>query len=432
MINGEEKDGKPTTTNLDVQTATIDNLIVNSGRANIHYSGASGGNSGAAPVGNDCKITHIKKSIEVNGGVLNLGYSSNAQTGSSHYMSYLAGTITQTDGTFNLYGQSKLASGVTITQSGGTFDTAKGNNGPHELMLTGGTYNLNQVNPEEGAPTGSTPEFTIRRLVATSTGWSIAKAFNITQTADKGTINLTAGTSVTSNYTFKLSETSTLKQDSKEGEINIGGNFSEAVYDIEQSGTGSINILSGCDFTAASVDLTSTAQLNVLGNLTINGDMAFTALSNDSAAIVMGSGSNLTISGAGPEVSLTISLEDVSMYNSMVAAALENEGGTFTIDLISGLSGTDVNELQSLIDSGALTLGVNVELLAASPVMTLDADTETTLLYPGANIASVTGAGLQVADGKLQAVVAITVPVPATATLSLLALAALAARRRRK
>ena len=434
IADSVEINGDGSVTNLNVGTATIGTLTINSGSANIHTTGTPSGSSSSAPnVGTDCKIAKINKALNVNGGTLSMGYASKASSGTSHYQTYFAkgASINQTGGTIKIAAQAFLAEGVTINQSGGSFSTPETAYGQMEFALSKGTYNLNQTNSEQG---GSSPTFEVKRLASAISTSLFNKfspdAFNISQTADNGTISLTTGTSVTGNKKFTLSSTSSLNQNTVNGKINFGGDFSGASYNIDQKGSGTINILSGCTFNAASVDLISTAKLNVSGNLTINGDMAFTALSDDSAAIVMGTSGNLSMSEA--EVSLSISLAEASMYNSMVTAAIENEEGIFTIDLISGLSGTDAAELQALIDNGALTLGENVELLTTSSALALAADTEETRVYTGFNITSVTGTALQVVDGKLQAVVSVSVPEPTTATLSLMALAALAARRRRK
>ena len=469
-ING---DGK--TTNLQIESATIGTLTLNSGIAKIHTTGSSGGNSvsdsSAATVGTDCKIAKFDKAINVNGGSLQLGYVSRAQSGSSHYMTYLSKNVavTQTGGTISIAGQARLSDGVNITQSGGTFKTTTTVNGDMAFELGAGNFNISQINPEEIKENSNGPTLTINRLASTAD----SKKLNISQTSDKGSINLTAGLNV-SNSKFALKETSKLTQNSVEGKINFYGDFSGAKYDIEQEGTGTININTDCTFKANNVTIGSGSNFNIDGSMTIygtaklNGNVTVNGTLEESSSLleivggkVENSGTiNMDISMSGGELTAmdksafanitatsgTIYLGENITLGTLTLGVDANIASTFAlrnqqngVTVYVGEGGVLVDELNILGDNVTFVAKTEGSLEDISAPITLFYSTTEGTEYDLGNaklfVQDVTGEQTEVAfkdNGDGTVTVTGAIPEPTTATLSLLALAALAARRRRK
>ena len=353
-----------------------------------------------------------------------MGYESQASFGKSHYQAFFSNgaKINQTDGTIKIAGQTRLNSGVSITQSGGTFDTPTTVNGQLAFELGSGSYTINQINPESGEAPEKQPELTIRRLAAAST-----TKLDITQTADKGLINLTAGTNV-AGIVFKLGDTSTLKQDTVTGVINLNGDFSGATYNVEQSGSGTININSDCKFVANELSVGGDAKLNIAGSLILNEGGTFEIAVNsahDAAISIEATGSL-----AATKQALSLSMDDVVVSDMIgtLTAATESCKMTYTIDLISS---TDKGKLETLLRQ------LTWEWEELPQTAALAADTLTTVVtydyIDSKLIVNDMGDGtymLQAAT-NWDVTAAEQIPEPATATLSLLALVGLASRRRR-
>ena len=427
IADSVEINGDGSVTNLDVGTATIGTLTLNSGKVRIHKEGTPSGNSYAATVGTDCKTVTINKAVNVNGGLLDMGYEAQAGSGKSHYQAFFSNgaKINQTDGTIKIAGQTRLNSGVSITQSGGTFDTPTTEKGQLAFELGSGSYTINQINPESGEDPEKQPELTIRRLAAAST-----TKLDITQTADKGIINLTAGTNVAGTV-FELKNTSTLKQDTVTGVINLNGDFSGATYNVEQSGSGTININSDCKFVANELSVGGDAKLNIAGSLTLNEGGTFKIAVNSAHDAAMNLGDNGTFSIAATTQALSLSLHEAVVSDMMDTVESATESGllTYTIDLISA---TDKGTLEDL--KGKLTW----EWEGLPETAALAADTLTTVVtydyIDSKLIVNDMGDGTYMLQAATNWNVTVTEPIPepATATLSLLALAGLAARRRRR
>ena len=299
-VNG---DGK--VTNMLLGSADIGTLTINSGIVKIHTDGTPSGNSldgiWKPSFGTDCKFAKFSQSIVVNSGKLQIGYASRAGSGAKHYATWFAKNleVEQHDGTMSVAAQAYVEDGVSFTQTGGSFDTPTTVNGQLGFTVSkGATVSLNQTNPDYASTDPSTdpsnPVFTIRRLALSSSS-AKALSFNITQTADNGTINLTSGAPVSGSGGFATTATSALVQDSMKGVINFSGDFSGAVYDISQS-RGSINIKDGATFVSDSSSIAGT--LNVASNAKFTASqlalLSGSKLQN-SGSLIVGSGATATI-----------------------------------------------------------------------------------------------------------------------------------------
>lgn len=412
--------------NLQAGSATLGTLTLNSGNVRLHADGTPSGNSlfwGVPDVGTDCKIVKINTALNVHGGSLQMGYQSKASSGTSHYQTYFSdgAEINQTGGSIAIAGQARLSSGTSITQSGGTFTTPTTYYGHLAFELGSDSYSINQVNPASGETAATGPSMKIDRLATAST-----TKLDITQTADKGTIDLTAGSNVADSK-FKTKEAGTLKQNSKEGTVTLRGDFSGTVFNIEQSGTGTINFASDASIVSNSLKLSTTANLNIEGSLVLNsgGTFEISAATADNAAISLGSDGSLRLLTDSIQA-LSLSLSDFieSEMQSQLAAA-DTETFRYTIDLIFAQDETQLTDFSQL-------LSWEYQPMVTAQALSLQ-DTITTYDDSGLIVS-------ETADGNymLQAYVdwkvesTASVPEPTTATLSLLALAGLAARRRRK
>lgn len=474
-------------THLHSTSALIGNLTVNSGNVTLHTDQYSGNGTWQAFYndGTSFKVAQIEQSLTQNGGSINMGRtkSDHSNTTNSHInnvfgTSSTAATITQTNGSLNVFGYSYARTGMTISQENGSiifrdvllFDT----NGSNTIKQTG----------------NGTMEF--GRLDSANTSKKVD--FDITQSGS-GTIKLTGGTKlgrvkIDGVYVNSLVNIT----QSGNGSIIIGGgngitasnypikNFSNqyTTYNIEQTGKGSITINSDAAITANDVTVGEGSTINVYGGMTVNGTTtvagtidvkANASLTLNGIVNVEGKGTilgnmilgntttlnfettaNMAISSTlslteGNSMSfhidtvtdedgfmqmsesgdlnftagtLSLNLTDVAKQEMVAGATLE--GTEFHLTLIDNLSAADVAELEGVINSSLLLEEYLEELpltlsRAVAPTVTLEAQ------------------GLLLENNQLKAVVVATshnVPEPTTATLSLLALAGLAARRRRR
>ena len=390
-----EVNGDGTVTNLNVGSAEIGTLTVNSGKVEIHTTGTPAGNSFQAIVGTDGKQARFKKGIVVNGGTLKIGYVSRASSGQ-----YQFGTWIDANAEIKLHGgdttiaaQACVGNNVTFTQTGGTFDTPITVNGQLAFALSsGGTCNLKQIKPEEEATSTTTkgPEFTIRRLALTKST-SLAKAFNITQTATNGTITLISGAAAYGDDgtgAFKTSGISSLTQNSDGGVINFGGDFSGAVYNVDQT-KGTIKLQGGAKFTAndasigGKLELAENAVLKATElNLSKNANfvnsgiiVAGTDATNakkeilnvtDGGALNLGDGyGSATHTGAIKAVQMTggemtyagtVALESIDMSGG--ALNLVETDNTFSVGSLSATGGAlTMSDKSDSVSVGDFTLG---------------------------------------------------------------------------
>ncbi len=395
IVNGDNS-----VKNLVIGSATLGSLTINSGKVSIHESAATGGNSvnnlGTVPsVGTDCKIATIKNALNVHGGTLTMGASGNAQTGPLHYATYFGANsqINQTGGDIKIHAQSYLSGGITINQSGGTFNTPATNKGFQEFSLSKGIYTLNQTNPATGA---SVPTFTINNLASISVSNLLVKSapeeFNINQTADNGTITLVAGKSVRSTTNLTLSSTSTLTQDSENGVINFGGDFSNARYDIKQrKGTinlqknakfaadtstigGKLSIDSGASFTTKELNLSKASKLENSGALVVGTE---TPTNPESSNIYITKDGKLNLSdGYGTAEHTTGAIKNVKMSagelnykDSVELTELSMTGGLLNIS-DSGRDNMTVGTLD-VAAGGSIHMQINDRDLAGTAPLTI-------------------------------------------------------------
>ncbi len=455
-------------TNLKSERATIDNLVIRSGKVEFHTTHHQG-SSNVHISNSDNKVAYITNSLYQDGGILVIGKSTkethDKSDGSPYYVSGIRGTLTQDNGAIYVYGNSDT-SNLSITQSDGEIYF-------RDRMNAGTKFNITQ----NGKGT-----IQLGQLFSTSS----AGSYEITQNG-AGNIMLAYGSN------FKKASTISINQ-SGSGIIDLGGtpvyvenssringfDSTNTTYNIEQTGTGYININSGAKITANDVTVGECSTINVYGGMTVNGTttiagtidvQANASLTLNGIVNVEGKGSilgnmilgNTTVlnfeTTANMEISSTLSLTEGNSMNfhidsvsdedgfmqmgetgdlnftagtlslnltdlvkqEMVAGA-SLEGTEFHLTLIDNLSDADVVELEGIINSSLLLEDYLEELpltlsRAVAPTVTLESQ------------------GLLVENNQLKAVVVATsnnVPEPTTATLGLLALAGLAARRRRK
>lgn len=404
--------------NLRADSGKLATLTMNGGAAYLCTYESGGGDGTWGPnISDSCKSIYITGKLEVNDGYLQMGYSTssnNLSNQAKHFRTLLGGDIEQNGGTIQSNGKVYLG-GKTITQTGGSMVLGH-NTAQERLVLKNSTLSIKQLLNEEGKDNKST--LTISgSFIGTST--SAARKLEIVQESS-GTIEFNKGVLF---ETSASTGASTITQ-SGGGIINLSGDFSSAVFDIEQS-KGSINLKSGAKMESNILSLNTAATLNIAGTMTVNDKLSFnlTTPGQETAAIVMASGGNIEV--ADMTSAIEFNLEDAIISDmKMEALAYTAETGeaeyTYTIDLISGLSVADKAEFNTLIENGKLSW--SLELPQALSESTI---TSTELLESGIQWSD-SGDTLQLYTTWK------SVPEPATATLSLLALATLAARRRRK
>jgi len=490
--------------NLKASNAQFKDLNITGGKVELH-TGGTDFSQGNSYLGGDFdktstynfsgtpKSSQIINSLTISGGHLKMGCDSeknsyiNGVLNSQgrvvmHYTNSFgsrstAMTLTQNNGTMQVYGDSIAKDGMKINQYGGTLllrDILHFNEKTENIFTQGQSSADNKPSLTFGLFTGNSATITLNQTGA-------------------GDINLAYGSN------FKSSGTININQEGN-GNIDIGGGHKDGVtltntysdkfpgflstnttYNIEQTGTGTITIKSGATITAGTVSIGGGSTLDVKGTMTvtgtstlngniivadgatfnlngsatvsgegslqgsnvnINGAVTFedTADLTVSSTISMSSGNSMTFSIGGTTEehaamtmtetgdleleggTLKLELTDVALQE-MIDGATE-EGTEYTLTLIDNISDTDVAQLQAAIDGGNLTL----EDYQWSTVNTFAMRSAT----PNVTIEST---GLVLENNALKAVMKATaqsVPEPATATLSLLALAGLAMRRRRK
>lgn len=490
--------------NLKASNAQFKDLNITGGQVELH-TGGTDFSQGNSFLGGDFdktssynflgtpKSSQIINSLTISGGHLKMGCDSVKNSYINgvlnkygqivmHYTNSFgsrstAMTLTQNNGTMQVFGDSIAKDGMKINQYGGTLlmrDILHFDGKTENIFTQGQSSADNKPSLTFGLFTGNSATITLN------------------QTGD-GNINLAYGSN------FKYSGTININQEGN-GNIDIGGGHktgvsltntysdkfpeflsSNTTYNIKQTGTGTITIKSDATITAGTVSVGAGSTLDVKGTMTvtgtstlngnvivadgatfnlngnttvsgegslqgsnvnINGSVTFedTADLTVSSTLSMSTGNSMTFNIGGTteehaaitmtetgnlEVAggtLKLELTDVALQE-MIDGATE-EGMEYTLTLIDKLSDADMAELQTALDNGTLTL----EDYQYSTITTFN-------LRAATQNVTIESQGLLLADNKLQAVMKATtqsIPEPATATLSLLALAGLAMRRRRK
>lgn len=360
----------------------------------------------------------ISDSAQVTIGVDNGQYGTGEKYKTNHWLNQLGGTIvqnsnTKTDDTplsnLAIKGKTFFSGAMNITQNGGNMEIGLKESDDRKAIVYLKSTTNNKI-----TQTGNGTIKIGKMINGTST---VSASQLIVNQSGTGIIDLENGVEYTSNTASTITQ-------SGGGIINLSGDFSRAVFDIEQS-KGSINLKSGAKMASNILSLNTAATLNIAGTMTVNDKLSFnlTTPGQETAAIVMASGGNIEIAKITSAVEFNLE-EAIISDMKMEALAYTAETGeaeyTYTIDLISGLSVADKAEFDTLIENGKLSW--SLELPQALSESTI---TSTELLESGIQWSD-SGDTLQLYTTWK------SVPEPATATLSLLALATLAARRRRK
>lgn len=472
--------------NLSTWNINVNSLKVQGGTVDIHNCGgyATSGNSYfVVNAPEDSKQARIKTSLEVSGGSVTIGHGGSQATSTSYnHISVAFGdlicegakydsngqlkdldkatvnpsSITHTGGTLDIAGKSASVGGMDITQNGGTMNLSGTS---HHELSDYGDFVVNQGYDSDEDPQ-TKPTMTIGKIIAKNDYYKQIKdkiyelgkedellkrdlmpSVSVTQTGN-GVINL-KGVDFTSNIGAST-EKSLLKQ-TADGTINLNGDYLGATFNIEQTGSGKIELASGATMTANQVTvggtmnvagslnlvnftntegetsaagLTVSGTLNVTGSLTLNG-ATITLVIDDLSQIVQ----EATTLAAATGSNALIQVADKATFNA-TDAKFEL---LFTESAVAQLQEADLDELKLELISGvdaAELANTQITLSTKGDVTAEDLFGETSYSF-----SDVTGSSSGV---SLDVQSTAAVPEPTTATLSLLALAGLCARRRRR
>lgn len=441
-----------TGTNLWADSTALETFTINGGSAYLRTN-LSQGNSTFGNGFTSYKSNTITKGLYINGGFLKMGRQANGATvgagdrnkTNEHFVNIIGGTVKQTNGEAELHGKTYISASK-VEQTGGKMKLAYDATNGYEFLRFG---NSNTTICQDA--TDASTNMHIEGQIIYGTKGNSSMVLNIEQKG-VGTISLDNGVMFTSASSDKASNI----LQSGNGTINLGGDYSSAIFNINQSASGTINLKKNAAMVANNVNVGKDATLNVDGNMTFTGKASLTGTVNvgantsftltetcdmdvmtdlelsagnsikfivDSAttegSMQMTETGNLEFTGGTLELSLT------EAALTEIAAEAHKDGKEVHVTLIGNLSDADVLELEGII---------NDKLVLADYLVELELPT-TYALTAQENI-TIEAHDLIVEDNALKAVIIATnpnvIPEPATATLSLLALAALAARRRRK
>lgn len=448
--------GNGSTVNLRSVRTDFDELELNNASAYLHM-GYRPGNGYF--MSTNQKQAIIRNNITVNGDTsyLLIGSQGGASTNNKqyHYVTSLGTrsqglTMTQNGGTIELNGDVVAKSGLKVIQNKGktTFRDYLSFNGAGKSYIT-----------QNGDATNK-PTMVIGRLANECNGKNDVEV-DIKQTGS-GSIQLKYGSDFAKNGVINLIQEGS-------GTITVGGDgtpstyhpwltsfkSTNTTYNINQTGSGKINVNADAAIIANTVYVGKDAILNVNGALTIKGESSlfgtvnvgnnakfiFEQLADVKVTTTLGLNTGNTMSFMIESLSdsngymqmdesgdlafeggtLSLNLSEVAMQE-MAAEADFEVGTVYNITLIDNLSDADVEELSAIINNTLVLEDYYVELPITLATMTTDPIT-------------FKGEGLLIENNQLMAAVRVTnpgnIPEPTTATLSLLALAALASRRRR-
>lgn len=448
--------GDGSTVNLESMSANIKSLELNNAKAYLHM--------GQRPANGSFMYTNAKQAviqndITVNGdkSYLLIGSQGGASTNNTqyHYVTSLGTraqglTMTQNGGTIELNGDVVAKSGLKVIQNKGktTFRDYLSFNGAGKSYIT-----------QNGDATNK-PTMVIGRLANECNGKNDVEV-DIKQTGS-GSIQLKYGSDFAKNGVINLIQEGS-------GTITVGGDgtastyhpwltsfkATNTTYNINQTGSGKINVNADAAIIANTVHVGKDAILNVNGALTIKGESSlfgtvnvgnnakfiFEQLADVKVTTTLGLNTGNTMSFMIESLgdsngymqmdesgdlafeggTLSLNLSEVAMQE-MAAEADFEVGTVYNITLIDNLSDADVAELSAIINNTLVLEDYYVELPITLATMTTEPIT-------------FKGEGLLIENNQLMAAVRVTnpgnIPEPTTATLSLLALAALASRRRR-
>lgn len=397
---------------LTATRITATDMAVNGGTVSTSTPGCNKGSYSGS-----LAYSYIQNSLTISGGSLSFGYAGDDIEGIDNNRGLMtvfgnsSFAMTQTGGTMNVYGAMNLKAGATITQTGGA------------TVLRDTVFLQGSGSTKFGQSADST--LVIGRLESTSPKNVQSIEFN---QSGNGLIHLAYGSSFakdkrsgdTGKGTISLNQTGN-------GTINIGGGHDtdltgelptdyaldkvdskasttsfesvNTTYQINQSGSGEINIMENATIVADSVNVGENAHLVVDGQLDI-------ATGEGKSAKVYG-----TVSGTGTITVTSGVLENHGTISTASSQATFAEGDISTLAdsevlLITIAGGEFVNygttDSSILVDGGTLTLdeGVLADVTLNSGTIVVNSDSTTgTLTLNGGTIIFEENAKLTLVEG---------------------------------
>ncbi len=413
---------------LDTHNAYVNTLEVNSGNVTIHTDVQSGNNyfyipeDTAAPT-KDSKQVRIQSALNVNGGNVlinlnqlnkddkNLANDTCIYTGfgkitvdnlhneggilnpkwTADDASITSAWINQTDGILEIKGKTASVGGLNINQSGGSAkisedswhiladygDSIIQQHENAELTIGGiAAYNSKFDSLVEALESvGVVYDPTQGELGKDGKKIEINPSISITQTGS-GSISIVKGIDFTNQKSGEASsEISEIKQ-SGSGSINLSGTYSGVTFDVEQSGSGTINMNSSMSLNEVKLS----DENGTGGKLNIAAGAVVTAgsITIDGGSIVNNGTINGVVSMAMRAAGETINITDGELVNSgTINASINMSGGTLVAEAGSEIAGISATGGDILVEgdftmTGDLMLDGDAELIFADADYTID------------------------------------------------------------
>ncbi len=453
--------GDGSTTNLNTWNLTTDTLVVNSGKVQIHNQVQSGNNHFVYELP-DSKQVRIHEGLTVNGGEviinlnsLNSSSSPNSNPNDTHIFtgfgtinfdapSYEEGSIvdaskasivkswiTQTDGSLVIQGKTASVGGLNINQTGGNMSvsTNAAGNGSHcwHILSDFGDSSINQGGDAGtvlniGGIAAYNSKYSDIKSLMTDKGvvfdplrneaeyngevMDLNASVSIDQTGS-GTINIIQGIDLNNYHENKngvaSTQSSTISQ-SGGGIINLGGTYKGASFDIIQNGNGGVINLKG-SMNGGTISQ-SVGTLNVAANASMTADsVSVGGVFNVAEGGVLNSGV-ITVTEGGTLINNGV----ISSTSAAMLAADDEIAALANDDMLIVIAGgfmenygqTDKNILVQ--DGGTLTLGENasvggVEITGGNINVNGDVTVSGALTLSGGTVTFMEDAVITLADG---------------------------------
>lgn len=417
VVNGNE--GK---TSLSSWNASVNVLEINSGNVRLHDKVQSGNNHFVYE-DKDSKQVRIKQALHINGGntVINLNQldSSNGADDAHVFTSFgtinftnpkytlgsLTGAdsaeiassqITQTAGTLTVNGKTASVGGLNINQSGGTMNISTDGSRYHSwhILSDYGDSTITQSGDAVlnigGIKAYNSKYDTVLDLLLekgvsydpnsgelSSDGRTVEinPSISISQTGS-GSISIVKGIDFTNQKSGEASsEISEIKQ-SGSGSINLSGTYSGVTFDVEQSGSGTINMNSSMSLNEVKLS----DENGTGGKLNIAAGAVVTAgsITIDGGSIVNNGTINGVVSMAMRSAGETINITDGELINSgTINASINMSGGTLVAEAGSEIAGISATGGDILVEgdftmTGDMVLDGDAELIFADADYTID------------------------------------------------------------
>ena len=400
--------GDGSTTNLNTWNLTTDTLVVNSGKVQIHNQIQSGNNHFVYELP-DSKQVRIHEGLTVNGGEviinmnsLNSSSSPNSNPNDTHIFTGF-GTI-NFDAPSYVEGSIVDASKASIVKSWITQSNGS-------LVIEGKTASVGGLNIDQ---TGGTMSVSTNAAGTGSHCWHILSDFgdsSINQSGGEGTIlNIGGIAAYNSNYSQikDLMNDKGVVFDPQANQAEYNGEVMDlnASVSIDQTGSGTINIIQGIDLNnyhenKNGVASTQTSTISQSGGGIINLGGTYKGASFD--IIQDGNGGVINLKGSmnGGTISQTAGTINVAANASMTASSV-NVGGVFEVANGGVLSAgvITVTEGGKLINNGVIT-GSSAATLAADDELALLNNDEMLIVIAGGVMENngVTDKNILVQDG---------------------------------